>query len=193
MLAMPAWASVHRCQRQNGASPATPRREGVVTMRRLTLMLLLAVTTALVLPVSVSAQRGRWHGDRHHFHAHDHVRWRRGHWVHGHYGGRFGWWWTVDGSWYWYPRPVYPYPEPYIVYPYPEPYIPPPVIMQVPVAPAPAPAAPPQAQAPVWYYCAQPEGYYPYVPTCPSGWQTVPATPQPIPAPVPSAPVDPGR
>src|SRR5262245_13254649 len=34
------------------------------------------------------------------------------------------------------------------------------------------------------YYCAQPPGYYPYVPTCPSGWQAVPATPQESPAPV---------
>lgn len=31
-----------------------------------------------------------------------------------------------------------------------------------------------------WYYCREPEGYFPYVKTCPSGWQTVPM--QPVPA-----------
>ena len=24
--------------------------------------------------------------------------------------GRFGWWWDVDGAWYFYEQPVYPYP-----------------------------------------------------------------------------------
>ncbi|WER49164.1 hypothetical protein CupriaWKF_18520 [Cupriavidus sp. WKF15] len=28
-----------------------------------------------------------------------------------------------------------------------------------------------------WYRCDQPSGYYPYVKTCPGGWQTVPAQP----------------
>jgi hypothetical protein len=28
-----------------------------------------------------------------------------------------------------------------------------------------------------WYFCASANGYYPYVSTCPSGWQTVPAMP----------------
>ncbi len=41
-----------------------------------------------------------------------------------------------------------------------------------------------------WYYCRSPEGYFPYVKTCPSGWQTVPI--QPVPpasaAPAPAAP-----
>lgn len=49
------------------------------------------------------------------------------------------------------------------------------------------PAAPPQyiergdeaqGEAPAyWYYCADPEGYHPYVAACPGGWQTVPAQP----------------
>ena len=34
-----------------------------------------------------------------------------------------------------------------------------------------------------WYYCRNPEGYFPYVKTCPSGWQTVPIQPVPEPAP----------
>ncbi|WP_394777688.1 hypothetical protein [Undibacterium sp.] len=28
-----------------------------------------------------------------------------------------------------------------------------------------------------WYYCHKPDGYYPSVKTCPSGWQRVPQTP----------------
>lgn len=28
-----------------------------------------------------------------------------------------------------------------------------------------------------WYYCAASRAYYPYVSSCPAGWQTVPATP----------------
>ena len=27
-----------------------------------------------------------------------------------------------------------------------------------------------------WYYCSDPAGYYPYVPQCNVGWQTVPAS-----------------
>jgi eukaryotic-like serine/threonine-protein kinase len=35
------------------------------------------------------------------------------------------------------------------------------------------PAAPPM----FWYYCHNPAGYYPYVPSCPGGWTPVPSTP----------------
>ena len=28
-----------------------------------------------------------------------------------------------------------------------------------------------------WYFCAAANGYYPYVRSCPSGWQAVPTTP----------------
>lgn len=37
--------------------------------------------------------------------------------------------------------------------------------------------APVPAQPSYWYHCARPEGYYPYVTTCPGGWQLVPAQP----------------
>jgi hypothetical protein len=30
-----------------------------------------------------------------------------------------------------------------------------------------------------WYYCSNPQGYYPYVSNCPLGWQQVPAQPPP--------------
>jgi len=117
-------------------------------------------------------ERG-WHGDMRHFHERDFGRWRGGRWYQGHYRGRIGWWWIVGGVYYWYPRPVYPYPDPYI----------PPVFVEQ--APAPQPA-PPVQQAPgqatqspggTWYYCESAKGYYPYVPQCPEAWRPVPATP----------------
>lgn len=102
----------------------------------------------------------RWHGDIRHFHEHDLGRWHGGHWVHGRHAGRAGWWWVVGPTWYWYQAPVYPYPDPYH----------PPMVSS---APPPRMAAPPQ----YWYYCANPPGYYPYVPQCFVNWQQVPASP----------------
>lgn len=56
--------------------------------------------------------------------------------------------------------PIYPFPYPYYYAP------PPPVyVVPVPVAPAPEPN--------YWYYCPNPQGYYPYVQTCPGGWMKV--------------------
>lgn len=87
--------------------------------------------------------------------------WAGGYWHHGWYGPRFGWWWVVGPSWYYYPAPVYPYPNP---------YVPPVVINTTPAQPGPAPAQ-------YWYYCAASKAYYPYVAECPGGWQPVPVTP----------------
>jgi hypothetical protein len=85
---------------------------------------------------------------------------------------------------YYYPRPYY-YSRPYYyppAYYYPRPYYSPPVVA-VPSSPpvyieqgteqaAPAPSN-------YWYYCSDPEGYYPYVKQCSPGWQRV--APQPPP------------
>jgi hypothetical protein len=86
-----------------------------------------------------------WHGDIRHF---DHSFWQGGHWWHGPYGGRQGWWWIVGPNWYWYPTAVYPYPDPYL---------------------------PPGGAPGFWYYCDAYRQYYPYVGACPSGWRAVPA------------------
>ncbi|MDA8363235.1 MAG: hypothetical protein M0Z84_05295 [Gammaproteobacteria bacterium] len=104
-----------------------------------------------------------WRGDIRNFHRWDMDRWRGGYWVHAHHDGRWGWWWVVAGLWYFYPRPIYPYPDPYT----------PPYVPAVPVLPA--PSAPPEVQ--YWYYCNGAKGYYPYVQSCPGGWRRVPATP----------------
>lgn len=85
----------------------------------------------------------RWGG-----HGIDVDRWHGGHWLHGEHLGRLGWWWVVGESWYFYPTPVYPHPDPHI---------------------------PPAVVAPsgYWYYCASASAYYPYVPECPEGWRPV--------------------
>jgi len=66
------------------------------------------------------------------------------------------------GPGWWGPPYYYPYPAP-------------PVIAQQPPVYE-QPAAPPQAPA-YWYYCQNPQGYYPYIQQCPNGWmQVVPPT-----------------
>lgn len=67
----------------------------------------------------------------------------------------------------WYaPPPYYYYPPPVVVRPEPQVYI---------ERAAPQPA--PQTQN-YWYYCTNPQGYYPYVKGCPGGWLHVVPTPQ---------------
>jgi len=82
-----------------------------------------------------------------------------------------GYWW---GSPYWWgaPYPYYPY--------YPYYYGAPPTVVQQ----APQVYVQPEAQAQpsYWYYCQNPQGYYPYVQQCPGGWMTVvPPTAPPAP------------
>jgi len=99
------------------------------------------------------------------FNRHEFGIWRSGSWRHIRHDGRLGWWWVVGGVWYFYPRPVYPYPNPYIPY----------IVVEEHPAEDIGPDEPPPAQN--WYFCASADGYYPYVPSCPEGWQVVPSTP----------------
>ena len=96
--------------------------------------------------------------------------WQSGAWRHELHNGVFGWWWFLDDDWFFYPDAIYPYPT----------YIAP--LLTVQETPEPPPA---QAW---WYHCANPQGYYPYVPACPTGWQTVPAAPADAPANAPPPP-----
>jgi len=152
-----------------------------------------AVLTGVLLVISLAAladhgderregyRRGRaeghWEGrEIHRFAERDLRIWRGGNWHHGRHDGRLGWWWIAAGVWYFYPEPVYPYPDPYI----------PPVtvINQQPPVVVPQQSVPVQPQPPVqtWYYCDSAKGYYPYVSSCPEGWRAVAAQP-PKPAP----------
>ena len=73
-------------------------------------------------------------------------------------GGFFGpgpWW---PRSW----SPYYPAGGPTYV------SSPPVVVQQAPVY-----AEPPEESPSYWYYCQSPQGYYPYVPRCSSGWMQV--------------------
>lgn len=104
---------------------------------------------------------------------------QRHHYDHGGHGGGWGLGWglllgsaiVLSAT---HPPPVYQAPPVYLAPPayYPEPaYIAPYVYSPPAVA---APAAPAQAW---WYHCSNPEGYYPYVTTCPSGWTRVSPVP----------------
>ena len=149
-------------------------------MRKASLFLLTTALVSFAFSGPVRADDWHRHDDFHHDH-YDH--WRAGRWFNGFHDGRSGWWWIVDGLWYFYPAPIYPYPDP---------YTPPTVVVET------APVAP-GSQA--YYYCANPAGYYPQVPQC-AAWQRVvtatsvpqqapiavaPPVPQPVPAPVPVA------
>jgi hypothetical protein len=149
-------------------------------MRKLSSLVLTTALLAAVAVTPVFADEGRghergerhgegrseWRGDIHNFHEHDYDHWRGGRWFHGFHEGHGGWWWIIDGGWYFYPAPVYPYPDPYT----------PPVVVAEPV-----PVAPMGVPPSYVYYCPNPAGYYPYVPRCYAAWErVVAATSQPV-------------
>jgi hypothetical protein len=148
--------------------------------RRLSVALSLSVLLTLFAGFGAAPARADAYVDLEigRFHHHDHEIWRRGYWHQGWHDGRRGWWWVAGGLWYYYPAPVYPYPDP---------YRPPVVIVQNPSAPPAAGPAPTQ----FWYYCEKPSGYYPYVPTCPTAWREVPAAPTAAPTTPPAPPAAP--
>ncbi|HXY98836.1 MAG TPA: hypothetical protein VEI03_02465 [Stellaceae bacterium] len=119
--------------------------------RRIALAVAAALALGAASPALAQRHDGGWHDrDIHRFNERDVGRWRGGHWIHSWHGGRFGWWWIVGPDWYYYPRTIYPYPDPFV-----PPYA-------VPGAPA-------------WYFCPPAQTYYPYVASCPAPWQMVPA------------------
>lgn len=141
-------------------------------MRASTLFVFLAaLSLPLAMQPSAAEERGfghphsgQFHGDGHHHESHRGFRggdirrfpdhdvgvWRSGHWVHGEHTGRRGWWWVAGGIWFFYPVPIYPYPDPYM-----------PPLIEAPLAPG------------YWYYCDDPPGFYPYVAECHMPWHAV--------------------
>ncbi len=121
----------------------------------------------------------RSHGDRPRFGGdhRDHRYFGGGHHnSNTHFGVYFG------VPFYRYPHPYYrpyyrPFYHPYYSYPY---YYPPAVVTVPATPPVYIQQSPPTTQnypSGYWYYCNSPEGYYPYVKQCPSGWQQVEANP----------------
>ena len=98
---------------------------------------------------------------------------------HGYGGGRDGGGWVRGGGWI-FPALIggaiiYDLTQPQVV-----------VLPHTLVLPQTVYIQPPPAPAvQYWYFCAAANGYYPYVATCPTGWQAVPATP---PAALPGGP-----
>ena len=126
--------------------------------------LLAAAQAADAQPRHVPDFHGRDFGR---FTSHERTIWRGGVWRQDWHAGRFGWWWVVGPSWYFYPEPIYPYPN----------YVPPAIVVQ---QPPPVPSGLPPMQS--WYYCDNPQGYYPYVASCSLPWREVPAAPPAAPA-----------
>ena len=90
-----------------------------------------------------------------------------------HGGGHGGWGWGPAlglglfglGLWELSQPHYYSYPAPIVQEPLEEIYV--------------QPAPPQPATTGYWYYCRNPEGYYPYVKQCPDGWmKVVPSPPQ---------------
>ena len=115
---------------------------------------------------------GGYHGYRgghgrqgHYGYKRTHGRW--GHYRHG-WGPRWGVHFRWNGPVWWGPWPVpfgFSAPPPVIVQQQP------PVFVQ-----------PEQEAANFWYYCQEPQGYYPYIKNCPGGWmRVVPETTPPNP------------
>jgi hypothetical protein len=80
-----------------------------------------------------------------------------------HWGHHHGWW----GPRFYWGGPIVVAPDPY---PYPYYDVSPPAAVE---PQPPAYAQPAQPQEDYWYYCQNPQGYYPYVKSCPGGWMKV--------------------
>lgn len=97
---------------------------------------------------------------------------------HGGHGGRIGLglYFGMPYSYNYYPYPYYPYPynyyPPVVVAP-----SQPPVYVEQSAPPVTTQQAPSAQDNYYWYHCDKPDGYYPYVKECPSGWQKVTPTP----------------
>jgi hypothetical protein len=104
--------------------------------------------------------------DVHYFNAHEWHEWRGGYWHRDYYDGRFGWWYDVDGVYYPYATPIYPFPL----------YVAPLLVEEVPAEPPPPPTAPVLPPLPhAAYHCASPDGFFPSIQNCDSGWITIAA------------------
>lgn len=108
-------------------------------------------------------------GHSHRRHNHFNLGFGIGGYNSGFYGSNYGFGYGYRDPFF-YPRPYprsYNYSSTVVV-----PMTPPVYIQREEVRP------PAQPQANYWYYCQNPDGYYPYVKQCPGGWLQV--APQPL-------------
>lgn len=141
-----------------------------------------ALTALLAVPVSIDIAQAAPSGHS--------GGWSHGGGPHGSWGGGRGGWHGGWGGWYggvYLGGPYWPYYDPYfwdLYYypPYPGDYYgyPP---DYAPSAPPPSSGQAPPMQS--WYFCHDPKGFYPYVQSCKSGWQAVPAVPPDAPTSAP--------
>jgi len=111
--------------------------------------------------------------DVQHFDRVELEHWRAGRWNQSCYSGRCGWWWFSGGQSYFYDRPVYPYPLAVSEVTFVEPIA---VVPAIPLATRAIIAPPPLIVAPppqFLYYCDNPAGYYPAIPSCSAGFREV--------------------
>ncbi len=154
-------------------------------MKNIRLMYLIVTLLAMIASHSVLARSGhgggggysRGHSGGYSSHGHSRLNfginlggyYGPGFYGYGGYGGysRYGYGgYGLGGYGYpFYAPPYYAYPPTVIV-----PSTPPVYIQQQQVQPI-------QPQTNYWYYCRNPDGYYPYVKNCPGGWLQV--APQP--------------
>jgi hypothetical protein len=137
-------------------------------MKKITVVCVVIFLTGSITSHTVWARGGGGHGGG----------WG-GHYGGGHYGG--GWGHGHGGHYghssfgFYFGAPFYSYP--YNSYPYQNPYYYPPAVVTVPATPPVyIQQSPPVAQqypSGYWYYCDNPEGYYPYIKECLNGWQQV--------------------
>jgi hypothetical protein len=140
-------------------------------MKQITVACLAIVLIGPTISTSVWARGGGGYGGGHYGGG-----WG-GHYGGGHYGhSSFGFYFGAPFySYPYYSVPFYSYPN--YSYPYPYPYYYPPAVVTVPSSPPvyiqQSPSAAQQYPTGSWYYCNNPEGYYPYIKACPNGWQQV--------------------
>jgi len=117
-------------------------------MKKVAWMVALVLVMLVAIPPSTDAG-GVVVAGGHHWSGHRHGRGHTG--FHFYWGGPlvFGPWWYSYYNYPHAPRQVVPAPSP-------------PVFVQ----PEPQPQT-------YWYYCRDPQGYYPYVESCPGGWMKV--------------------
>ena len=128
----------------------------------------IGMVVLLAVLLVTSAEPGyAWRGGRGFRHAGHGFRHGRHVFIRPHVVFPIGPFWTPYWGPYWEP---YGYPS-VVVTPVPQVYVQPVPPTSVPPPPAPQPAQP------SWYYCEEPQGYYPYVQQCPSGWRPVAPTP----------------